>query len=374
MKFYKFFILSFLTTIILNCNHDKVFEYKYELELSEDKIFILDSETVQTTSIIQLFTQNDTLFFSFANEYDNSVVIYDYFSGDFITKIKFEKEGPNGVGNFTSYYYHSIDSIFIYHQMYGKISILNNFAIKHKEFNFNVRSLASSELDPPSLFPVTRSPMRKVCNFMVYTGVQASQDKKKQRPTTALYDLNTNEIKFANNLPELYGNYNWGNLFAYNCACTTFNNNTMVLSFGADHNILVYNIETDENSVFIAKTKHFSKIRPFHLLDHMDRLAEDNHYMNNLCYRNILYDEYRNLFYRFAFLPYPKYNKEERYLRRPFSVIILDSKFNVVGETLLPEFEYLISQTFVSPDGLHIQILSDDDDLMIFKTFNINKF
>ena len=368
-------IICVLFIILFGCRNGNPTEIEYtcKLELSEDKIFHLDSETSQMTNIIQLFTENDTIFFSFANEYDNSIVIYDYLSGNFISKLKFDKEGSDGVGNFTSYYYHSNDSIFIFYQWYGKLFILDKQTRKYDELDFNIPSYSSKELNPPSIYPLTRAPIRKISNFLVCTGVQSSDDNKQFRPSTVLYDFYTNEIRFANNLPDIYMNKSWGNLFAYKYACTTFNNNTMVLSYGADHYITVYNIEKDENKSFYAGTKHYSEIKPSRLQSNTNFEDEDIHYMNNLCYRNILFDEYRNIYYRFVFLPHPNYDREDRYLRRPFSVIILDSDFNIIGETLLPEFEYLIAQTFVSPDGLHVQVMSDNDDFMVFKTFKITE-
>ena len=367
-----FYILILFSLFSCKEKEKKENKYLYTLELSEDKIFKLDSETVQETQLIQLFTQNDSLYFSFSNAYDNSIVFYDFVSGSFVSKVKFEKEGQNGVGNFTSYYYHTKDSIYIYHQWNEKIFLLNNQSMKYKDFDFKTQSFHSETLSVPSPYPLTIAPMRKVENYMVCTGMQYNEDSKKNEPSTILYNINTGEIKFANHFPDLYKNKQWGQVFAYRYACTTFNKNTMILSYGADHNITVYNIEEDKSEEFNAGTKYFSKINPFNFK--ANREAAIDHYMENLCYRNILYDEYRNLYYRFAYLPYPSYNKDDKYLRRPFSVIIIDSEFNIVGETLLPEFEYLILQTFVSPDGLHIQILSDDDDFMKFKTFKIAQF
>jgi len=370
MKFF-IYLTCFLLFISYSCNNNKKNDYFYKLEISEDKIFQLDSETVQETNLIQLLVQNDTLLFTFANEYDNSIVLYDYLSNRFISKIKFEKEGPNGVGHITSYYYHSYDSIYIFNQWLEKIFLLNHQAKKQNEFVFNVRTHISSELSPPSPYPLTVAPIQKISDILIFPGIQVSNDDNTFRPSTILYNLNTNDIKFVNNLPKLYKSMNWGHPIVYNYANTTFNKNKIILSLGADHNITVYDIEKDENKTFNAATKHYSDIKSFHLPENTDFQAMNDHYMSNLCYRNILFDCYRNVYYRFACLPHPNYNKEDKYLRRPISVIILDSEFNIVGETLLPEFEYLILQTFVSPDGLQIQILSDDDDYMIFKTFKL---
>lgn len=88
----NYICLLLLLLLILSCvggsNRQPEIKDAYGLELSEDKTFSLDAETVQKTDMIQLFEQSDTLFFSFSNSYDNSIVIYDYTSGDFVSKIR----------------------------------------------------------------------------------------------------------------------------------------------------------------------------------------------------------------------------------------------------------------------------------------------
>jgi hypothetical protein len=50
------------------------------------------------------------------------------------------------------------------------------------------------------------------------------------------------------------------------------------------------------------------------------------------------------------------------------SIVIMDSEFNKVGEYDLMEKTGMGKHAFVSEEGLHIQILSDDDDYMKFIT------
>lgn len=76
-------------------------------------------------------------------------------------------------------------------------------------------------------------------------------------------------------------------------------------------------------------------------------------------YGNILYDSYREIYYRIA---YPKTDIDASirplelmdYGRKNFSIIILDKKFNKIGETLFPDYTYNSVQMFIREDGLYI--------------------
>jgi hypothetical protein len=72
-------------------------------------------------------------------------------------------------------------------------------------------------------------------------------------------------------------------------------------------------------------------------------------------YRGILYDKYRDVYYRFAV---SKGNEkaplhQTRY-HADISVIILDSDFKWIGETILPKNVYSYKFWFVGQDGLYI--------------------
>lgn len=79
----------------------------YELIEDGEKTFILDSESQPRNRCIQLFRnpQNDSTYYSFYNEYNNSIYIFDFESTSFIKKIQLQKEGPDGVYPHRSGYY-----------------------------------------------------------------------------------------------------------------------------------------------------------------------------------------------------------------------------------------------------------------------------
>lgn len=99
-------------------------------------------------------------------------------------------------------------------------------------------------------------------------------------------------------------------------------------------------------------------------------------YLRKYAYSNILYDKYAKLYYRFIRLPYEPEtdNLDIEITKKPIAVIILDENFNIVGESELPIARYYPMHSFVDSEGLHINVVSEDDDYMTFKTFKaVNK-
>jgi hypothetical protein len=70
-----------------------------------------------------------------------------------------------------------------------------------------------------------------------------------------------------------------------------------------------------------------------------------------------LYDQYRNVYYRFAFLAIDllnENNERNTIEDKIISVIILNEKFEKIGETLLPPNKYYFHTMFVEKEGLYI--------------------
>lgn len=114
----SFVFVVLLGIVVGSCQQDKKTVIHrtddYTLVAKEDKCFPLDSETVQLSDYLQLIYMDGKLVFSFINNYDNSIVLYDYGTVKNMGKIKFEQEGSNGVGSITSYLFLNKDSIYLY--------------------------------------------------------------------------------------------------------------------------------------------------------------------------------------------------------------------------------------------------------------------
>lgn len=387
MTIIKHIILgTLLRGLVCSCSYkknDRVHRTEdYSLIVKADKCFNLDSETVQTTEYLQLFKSGEEIIFSFVNEYDNSIVLYDYATGENMRKIKFEREGANGINSVTSYLIINEDSIYLYDRTTHLLSLANDRSIVKDKKRINiVRCLKGDSIFAPSeLFPRTNSPILKIGDELLLSGTlfyEFEGENDSNRPVMAFYNLQKNTIRYSDSYPSMYHSGNWGGSFTYRFPYYTLSpNNELVISFAADHNIRVHHVDSLQYHEFYAGTKEDIVIEPVEKsldFEHFSPEADRDHYVHSLNYGCIHYDSYREVYYRLAGHPDSSIDPKEGVLRKPMSVTILDKNFQIVGETMLPQELYLLNQCFVGPDGFHIQVESEDDDIMRFKTFELLK-
>ena len=104
-------------------------------------------------------------------------------------------------------------------------------------------------------------------------------------------------------------------------------------------------------------------------------------YMEKPKYFHMMYDRYRNVYYRFAEMPCKLAKDETPYdnfapKAREFSVIILNDKFDIIGETKFPGNKYFYRMSFVGKDGLYISENNFanpefDENKLVFSCFKL---
>jgi hypothetical protein len=153
-----------------------------------------------------------------------------------------------------------------------------------------------------------------------------------------------------------------------------------VYSFHFDENIYVTLPDHRDIRRIPVRSRYISKIR-------FPELRPPRELLRNECenpnYGNLIHDPYRKVYYRIA-CPATEFEQNEdfkeiyAYGRKTFSIIILDEDFNILGETLFPDFIYASSMMFVRKDGLYISTShfknpDFDEDKLCFTCFELKK-
>jgi hypothetical protein len=392
-------LYSFFTT---NCHHIKtvsiinilviiLFLSCQDPNIRRKNIFFLEKSNKQLIFPIDERTKNSPLalfpykdkegkeYLTFQNPIQNEILFYDMN----LTKLEFKVipsyEGDNGVGPISGYYVKNLDSIFLTIRGFNDIVLIDkNTIIKEKieyyETNDSILLLTTSSISSvyhPLLLFDNKIYMVPECNRWA-----------ESNPVCAYIDLTGKSVNaFLSfsypSFPSIDNKNKRASAEDYLSRC--FNGKQFVYSFYYDENIYI----TPLNHGQIKKIKTSSK--------YIDKVIIPDDYGNvtveELCenpnYGNLLYDEYREVYYRIA---YPKTKLEKgirglellQYGRKKFSIIIMDKEFNILGETLFPDYTYNSQVMFIREDGLYISeshYLNPEysDDVLSFRRFDLVK-
>jgi len=150
-----------------------------------------------------------------------------------------------------------------------------------------------------------------------------------------------------------------------------------VYSFPVDDSLRITNFKGKEASK-LAASEILGKIDPY--LEQDRDYADDEYELVHLekkYYGGIVYDSYRNVYYRFFSkeiepAAIEKSNTGEEFYLRENGVMVFDADFNKTGEYLMPIGVYDIKNLFVSPDGLCIlnqKKCMENEDKMFYDIF-----
>jgi hypothetical protein len=381
----RLFIYILLQILIFSCQDSGVIsvinknqkKYANHCKLSEPVIkeFPLDNESIADVDCIQ-FIDNDTgSYFSFVNNYNNSIYFYDYESSSFIRKIKYEKEGPNGVLNIQGHSYLNDDSIFIYSYNSYILYLTNAQGKVSDKFKIYEAPKKLIDIILPAPYIQTCTPILRERENLFLFGFVADEtdiETPDNRPVCVWVNMKTKEQKYLINYPVQYAKYNWGGGFTYRFPSTCMDKTSFLVSFPAHHDIIKYSFSDGTQTQFYAGSSLIEEIKPLSKSKgYVENNAEWEWYMKNASYEGIWYDKYKNLYYRVARLPKNDFKPNERGNKKPIVIIVLNEKLEYTGEVKLPEkIDFRTVNCFVSKDGFNIQVDTDDEDKLTYYQYN----
>lgn len=335
----------------VNTHHEDCETLKYELVDSFSIEFPLDSITSHIFTALEYNDEWGVL--SFLS--NRRILMYDYEKKKLINTINIQCSSPS------SYTVINRDSILVidYNErnlmIYGdKGNILNSYKL-----------FPSIKYAP---LPINRiSPIILKNNIVTFLGSMAgeySDENEMNRKTMATFNLQTGEINYYMPYSDVYKE-NWGGGL-YRWVYSDYNEflDLYIISFPAEHYIYTLSGNKKElhkyyaGSQLIDATYYLNRSKDIPVASDL----KIKHFVENHSYSRILYDKYRNVYYRIAEIKstyegIPGWQKE-------ISVIILNDKFQIIGETFIgkPNLNSRYA-VFVNESGLHIPQKSDENVL-----------
>ena len=334
----------------------------YDVGLVESKKITLpcDENSYFLSKSIFQFEEDGKEYLHFENSRKGlyEIITFDLEKQEVHKRLPIEQEGPNGIpAMYGSKPYPDSNNYLIFQSTAFRISQMNGEGIIERNYQLKspgrfVRVILSTFCYLPSF----------VRDSVLYFDQRVASKKKRNLPNYPIFaalDLNTGELDWAPlNFPTTFnGDYSHiqsGDSFTYDY---NYKDDRLVCSFIESDSIMV----TDDLinvKWYNAKSRFLDSMTPY-----INEPTEDVYDLirneEKAKYWHLMYDKYRDVYYRFAEMPCELAENEDPYdefapRAREFSVIVLDKDFRIIGETKFPGKKYFYKMSFVGRDGLYI--------------------
>jgi len=323
----------------------------------------VDSLTNYYSRRTEVVYDNNEAYLYRLNRLNNSIDIYSLKTMNMVERTNVLNGGPNGVkDNLGTFKFLSKDSLLVTGKRSQEIVILNSKKNAIIRYNLNNNSEIRISHSGTNFSPIIHDKNKIIFSQSIFLSFNDENFYGK----SILQELDLSNLKSEHlnaYLPDTYNiNTKWP--VDFYLSSQTFNGNTreIIFAFANNHNLFVYSLEKQKIINEISCTSNYIKdIKPLKQNKGMgtreDRLL---HYNTNPFYGHIVYDKYRDIYYRFTKLPIES-NTDVRYLKssratnnHPFSVMVLDSNLKILSELKIEGGKYLSKDFFIDKKGLWI--------------------
>ena len=387
MRKLSFVISALLMFCLLSCQQKaEISNAQYIKALVEIKKTTLpvDENTYYMSKSMFQFEEGSKEYLYFGNfeKRQYEILVYDLKDQNLYKRIPLMKEGPNGVhGVRTAKPFEGSRTFFLFESFIRQLSVINDkgevvrrYPIKLPEGQFSYCDDGWSYFYNPSFC------VDSVVYFL--HGLNKAQMKTHEWQEVSMFtylNMKNGEVGLLPlHYPSIFDqdveNPAGGCSFSYDY---NYAQNRLVCSFTGYDSLMVsdglQNVRWKN-----GKSRYMKSIRP--------KLEEASEGIQALAklkergkYHNIMYDKYRDIYYRIAELPYELQRNESPFddpRGREFSIIIFDKDLNIIGETKFPGNKYFYKMSFVGKDGLYISEnnLANpdfDEDKLVFACFQL---
>jgi len=184
----------------------------------------------------------------------------------------------------------------------------------------------------------------------------AKSQNKLESNLRLIYNKTAQKGSISGEFPKVYEEGVWGpNMMS---CYHIISGNNIIYSFPASHSIYSYNFVNNIQIATEFKSRLFEFILPMNSKSVNSFKARNEYFLTQPSYGPIIFDEYRNLYYRVAYHPISNddllLNDPQKSRIKQTSIVVTDDNFNFITETVLLRFDYTETMFFVNSEGLHL--------------------
>jgi len=385
---YSSCLLIMIIACSFSCRKAKITD-EYTLVSTGKKIeFKIPDDIKNTSPCLQYYiNEKGTPYLCYLNMENNKILFFNISDEKLSFIIEMPRRGPQGVGGIRSFMVHNVDTILLTTGQANALYLIDSTGTLKRKFPVN--DIQNSLHNTYIRHSYVQQRNLIVVNNKILAGTHLLTDPGPEDLVKYKICL---EIDMKNNMqrllpmtfPPLGSRDNEPVVHDYS---TLMTNDKFIYSFYCSHNLYLTE-DHQKVTVIPAKSRYIKKDFKPQDLTFGSYFEIAKSIWENLGYRNFFYDKYRGVYYRFA---YPGSKLDDSYKdENPivlmgvgeftpiFSIMVLNSELEVIGEKLMPENTYHIWMSFVGKEGLYISTNHTgnpdfDADYLRFELFKLEK-
>lgn len=357
---------------ILGCQQKNINPTQLSISIEEIKIPITEEylNSYQTFDIYE--EAGDNLFIGYNNK-RHSLNYFNLDSKKTLRTVNLENNGPNGLGQLSSIYFHTKDSIFVFER--GMIHLIDSEGLKIDSYNLYTLSNVGDYGEPGVNFYFRLNYNTTTKNILLYLFGNHSKTLAFS-PKVATLNILSREVDVIPIKHTSFYEANKGQVgFLSNIGFHGYFDDKILFNFQYESSLFLYDEKSNEIVSFTGTDSKPSFIIPLPLLD--DPNDFDMHALLNVHYLSPIPDNWRKMVYRFNWES-PKNLANAEFTDKRQSLTVYDEKLEFIKTFQLPDYTYQINNWFVNKKGLYVNkahpmFIMAEEDYLLFDLFVIDK-
>ncbi|KYG85618.1 hypothetical protein AWW67_14690 [Roseivirga seohaensis] len=357
-------LLFLLISVLLfsSCSKDARVEFEDEIKEPQlvrdsisDFVIELDNFTPLNLRAIRYLDDGIDEFLFFLNPNNNSIYKYWLNDGNRFEKIAFDIIGPRGVGELSGFDVHGSDTLLLLARYAYKLTLasqLQNDLPKLQTF----RLLGDAKSIDMTPYATTEAPMVIEDSILSIHSVPFFERDRLSyfEAGNSLVRLSLKDSTFnTSNIYSIQYKKRWSHPYA--SPSSTYNSllKQRVITLPADKDLYTLDLNGQIRSTS-SSPKSIRDIESYNG-DFKDSKKSQLHANLNPSYISILYDKYRDVYYRIVKVPNYKaieLGDKSKYPAMPNVVLVYDANLKLISETPLPS-SFNVRMSFVGRSGLY---------------------
>ena len=348
---------SIFILLILACSGKNQIPSSFQLAESGEIIRLpLDTATANISDGLQFFPGETPLLFNL-NWMENSIQMYDLIQKKKIKELKFDYEGPNGVLDIMGIYVHNLDSIFLFNQLVGQITLIDTAGTIKSKITYETPEQYSPAFIHNGYFkspPILNGKKLLVKTHIYGQITSVTNEQLNEKELMYEIDLETGKTEFLGiKYPKDYliGGFK---LFEPSIA---YGAGKYVVSLFGDHRLFYTDPRANPLIETPAQSQYIQESIPLFPAN-ADGLSYRTYSYYSPHYETIEFDPYRKVFIRFVFHRFEHDPlipvQEMRNHSGPFSIQIFDNELKLVSEKFFEKNRYHPFDYFITSEGMYL--------------------